>query len=83
MMTVRRVRSHSVYICFIFYPVEGDSLVPVLAAVEKNVPCSFQELQDDPGFACSQSNILRYLAMTLTGAQTLILKSFNHMFSLV
>ena len=29
------------------YPVEGGSLIPAVAAVEENVSCSFQKLEDE------------------------------------
>lgn len=57
--------------------------MPVLAAVEENVSCSFQKLQDEPGFSCTQSDILSYLTVTATKIQALILKLFNRVFSLV
>lgn len=57
--------------------------MPVLAAVEENVSCSFQKLQDEPGFSCTQSDILSYLTVTATKIQALILKIFNWIFSLV
>lgn len=47
------------------YPVEGDSLVPVPAAVEENVSCSFQKLQDEASVSCTQSNILSYLTINI------------------
>lgn len=33
----------------------------VLTAVEKNVSCSFEKLQEEAGFSCAQSNLLSYL----------------------
>lgn len=64
-------------VLFRLYPVEGDSLVLVLGAVEENVSCSFQKLQDETGVSCTQSDILSYLIMTSTKIQSLILKLFS------
>lgn len=46
------------------YPVEWDGFVTVLAAVEENVSCSFQDLQDELGVSGTQSNILGCLPET-------------------
>ena len=35
------------------YPVEGGSLIPAVAAVEENVSCSFQKLEDESGVSGS------------------------------
>lgn len=45
----------------VLYPVERDGLVSVLAAVEENVSCSFQNLQQEAGFLGAQSNVLSCL----------------------
>ena len=51
------------YTCvdFTLYPIEGDSLVSILATVKENVSRSLQQLQYEPGVSCTQSNILSYL----------------------
>lgn len=47
----------------VLYPVERDGLVSVLAAVEENVSCSFQNLQQEAGFLGAQSNVLSCLTV--------------------
>lgn len=47
----------------VLYPVERDGFVSVLAAVEENVSCSFQNLQQEAGFLGAQSNVLSCLAV--------------------
>lgn len=46
------------------YPVERDGFVTVLAAVEEDVSCSFQDLQDELGVSGTQGNILGCLPDT-------------------
>lgn len=47
----------------VLYPVERDGLVSVLAAVEENVSCSFQNLQQEAAFLGAQSNVLSCLTV--------------------
>lgn len=46
------------------YLVEGDSLVPILAAVEENVTCSLQKLEDENVISGFHGDTLSYLTMT-------------------
>lgn len=87
MITVGIVRSNERYfeilVLFRLYPVESDSLLSVLAAVEENVSCSFQKLQDERGVSCIQSHILGYLTMTPVKTQAFIPKLSILNFSLL